>query len=116
PGGVAVAAAGEGLSMWDPFQREVLSELGLVPHAIALPEDPLVDALLRAAVRDRAAADAAALLAAWPSPASLRADPAAKRALWPRLRRVRRGRAGTRAAPGPSQRPCGRCARKTSTW
>lgn len=79
--------------MWDPLQRAVLSELGLVPHALALPEDPLVDALLRAAGRDRAAADAAALLRGWPSPATLRADPRAKRALWPRLRRLRRDRA-----------------------
>lgn len=79
--------------MWDPFQREVLSELGLVPHAIALPEDPLVDALLRAAGRDRSAADAASLLRAWPAPAALRGDPAAKRALWPRLRQLRRARA-----------------------
>jgi hypothetical protein len=79
--------------MWDPFQREVLAELGLVPHALALPEDPMVDALLRAAGRDRAAADAAAVLRGLPDPASLRGDPAAKRALWPRLRRLRRGRA-----------------------
>ena len=75
--------------MWDPFQREVLAELGLVPHVLALPEDPLVDALLRAAGRDRQAPDAAALLRDCPPPATLRADPAAKRALWPRLRRLR---------------------------
>ena len=79
--------------MWDPFQREVLSELGLVPHAIALPEHPLVDALLRAAGRDRSAADAATLLRGWPAPETLRGDPGAKRALWPRLRRLRRRRA-----------------------
>ena len=76
--------------MWDRLQREVLDELGLVPHALALPEDPMVDALLRAAGRDRDAADAAALLRACPAPATLRRDPAAKRALWPRLRRMRR--------------------------
>ena len=79
--------------MWDRLQREVLAELGLVPHALALPEDPMVDALLRAACRDRHAADAAALLRAWPVPDTLRRDPAAKRALWPQLRRLRRGRA-----------------------
>ena len=78
--------------MWDPFQREVLGELGLVPHAIALPDDPLVDALLRAAGRDRNAADAATLLRGWPPPASLRGDPRATRALWPKQRRLRGGR------------------------
>ncbi len=81
------------LSMWDPFQREVLAELGLVPHALALGDDPMVDALLRAAGRDRAAADAAVVLRGMPDPASLRGNPSAQRALWPRVRRLRRGRA-----------------------
>jgi hypothetical protein len=76
--------------MWDPFQREVLAELGHVPYVIALPEHPLVDALLRAAGRTRESADAAVLVRAWPAPASLRGNAAAKRALWPSLRRLRR--------------------------
>ena len=81
--------------MWDPFQREVLSELGLVPHAIALPEHPLVDALLRAAGRDRSAADAASLLRGWPAPETLRGDPGAKVAMQvdDSQRRLRRRRA-----------------------
>ena len=76
--------------MWDPFQREVLAELGHVAYAIALPEDPMLDVLLRAAGRSRQSADAARLVRAWPSPSSLRGDAAAKRALWPALRRLRR--------------------------
>ena len=79
--------------MWDPFQREVLSELGLVPHAIALPEHPLVDALRSRPAARSSAADAASLLRGWPAPETLRGDPEAKRALWPRLRRLRRRRA-----------------------
>jgi len=75
---------------WDPFQREVLAELGHPVLVVALPEDPMVDALLRAAGRSRSSPDAARLLRDWPAPASLRGDPAAKRALWPLLRRLRR--------------------------
>jgi len=88
---------------WDPVQREVLAALGhsLDRLAIALPgsahavpfewpDDPLVDALLRAAARDRDDPDALRDGPAWPSPQALRADPRAKRALWPRLRRLRR--------------------------
>ena len=78
--------------MWDRLQRDVLAELGLPVQVLALPEGPLVDALLRAAGRERGSADAAALLRDWPSPDALRGDPAAKRALWPRLRRLRRPR------------------------
>jgi hypothetical protein len=78
--------------MWDRLQREVLAELGLPVQALALPEGRLVDALLRAAGRERGSADAAALLREWPEPDALRGDPAAKRALWPRLRRLRRSR------------------------
>ena len=76
--------------MWDPFQREVLAELGHVAYAIALPEDPMLDALLHAAGRSRASADAAALARAWPAPATLRGNAEAKRALWPQLRGLRR--------------------------
>ena len=76
--------------MWDPFQREVLAELGHAAYVMALPEDPMLDALLRAAGRSRASADAAMLARTWPDPASLRGNAAAKRALWPRLRGLRR--------------------------
>jgi len=76
--------------MWDPVQRAVLAELGLPALAGALPEHPMVDALLRAAGRDRASADAAALLRGFPPASALRGDAAAKRALWPVLRRLRR--------------------------
>jgi hypothetical protein len=54
------------------------------------PDHPLVRALLRAAGRDPAAADAAALLRGWPPAQTLRGDPRAKRALWPQLRALRR--------------------------
>jgi len=77
-------------AMWDPFQREVLAELGHAAYVMALPEDPMLDALLRAAGRSRASADAATLARSWPDPASLRGNAAAKRALWPRLRGLRR--------------------------
>lgn len=80
---------------WDPLQRAVLAELGLPVLAAALPEHPMGDALLRAAGRDRASADAAALLRGFPPASALRGDAAAKRALWPALRRLRRAaRAG----------------------
>ena len=88
---------------WDPVQREVLAALGhpLERLAIALPggthgipfewpDDPLVDALLRAAARRRDDADVLRDAPTWPSPQALRADPRAKRALWPRLLGLRR--------------------------
>ncbi|MBL8262400.1 MAG: hypothetical protein JNM58_08245 [Xanthomonadaceae bacterium] len=88
---------------WDPVQREVLAALGhpLERLAIALPggthdipfewpDDPIVDALLRAAARRRDDADVLRDAPTWPSPQALRADPRAKRALWPRLRGLRR--------------------------
>jgi len=84
-----VSAAGAGMT-WDPVQRAVLAELGLPVLAGALPEHPMGDALLRAAGRDRASADAAALLRGFPPASALRGDVAAKRALWPVLRRLRR--------------------------
>ena len=79
---------------WDGVQREVLEALGhtlwrRVDPGGELPGDPLVDALLRAAGRDRNSPDAAALVRSWPPLAELR-QPAAKRALWPRLRALRR--------------------------
>ncbi len=52
--------------------------------------DVLAVALLRAAGRDRAAADRDSVLHACPPPQSLRGDPRAKRALWPILRAMRR--------------------------
>lgn len=79
---------------WDPLQHEVLEALGHTvyraagPEPAALPDDPLLHALLRAAGRDADAADAAALCRDWVPTARLR-DPAAKRALWPRLRALR---------------------------
>ena len=75
---------------WDPVQRAVLAELGLPVLAAALPEHPMGDAMLRAAGRDRASADAAALLRGFPPASALRGSVEAKRALWPLLRRLRR--------------------------
>jgi len=80
-------------AMWDAFQREMLAAMGHTPFVAlnpALPEDPMLDALLRAAGRDRAAGDATQLARGWPKPSALRGDAAAKRALWPQLRRLRR--------------------------
>jgi hypothetical protein len=88
----SMPAAGMG---WDPLQRAVLAELGLPVLAAALPEHPMGVVLLRAAGRDRASVDAAALLRGFPPASALRGDAAAKRALWPSLRRLRRAaRAG----------------------
>lgn len=101
---------------WDPLQREILDAMGLSAHrlvailpsampsaptdaaplpaptdgAAQTPDHPLARALLRAAGRDPAATDAAALLGGWPPAQSLRGDPRAKRALWPQLRALRR--------------------------
>jgi len=82
---------------WDPFQREVLAELGHrlyrmradeTPLPVASPEpaaptatvDPLWRALVRAAGTDGLPQVELS---------ALRRDPAAKRALWPRLRSLR---------------------------
>ena len=79
---------------WDPLQREILAALGHTVYRTAaaaptaLPDDPLLHALLRAAGRDAEAPDAAALCREWMPTARLRA-PSAKRALWPRLRALR---------------------------
>ena len=82
---------------WSPLQRETLEAMGLpVYRAVGiaapggLPDDPLVDALLRAAARTRDAEDAARLARSWPPVHALRKDPRAKRALWPQLRALRR--------------------------
>lgn len=93
-------------SLWDPLQSEVLQALGhplyrTAPAAVghkpddSVPDDrvlddPFVHALLRAAGRTHASADAARLAKGWPAPQTLRRDPRAKRALWPQLRALRR--------------------------
>ena len=84
---------------WDPFQRDVLAELGHVlyaPARIGAPDAQAgeVDAgmlarLARAAGVDAGQLQAHADIAAMS--ATLRGDAAAKRALWPRLRALRRG-------------------------
>lgn len=74
---------------WDPVQRDVLAELGLVVYRQARTEDALLLALLRAAGRDRDAVDAVRVCAAWPAPQALRGNAAAKRALWPQVRALR---------------------------
>jgi len=79
---------------WDRLQQDVLEALGHTvyratgPTPAALPDDPLLHALLRAAGRGADAPDAAALCREWMPTGRLR-DPAAKRALWPRLRALR---------------------------
>jgi hypothetical protein len=86
---------------FDPWQREVLAELGHVVYRMApvessaaqaqrfsSAEDALLRALLRAAARDVVTDDAAEVLQASPL-VSLRGNPAAKRELWPRLRALR---------------------------
>ncbi|HMT37350.1 MAG TPA: hypothetical protein PKD02_01505 [Thermomonas sp.] len=92
---------------WDPFQREVLVELGLVayqpvtqrapamPPAMAIPAGGS-DATMLARVARAAGLAPEALQASAPAIAAacagLAGDAAAKRALWPRLRRLRRER------------------------
>ena len=81
--------------MWDAFQREILSALGhaplvsLVLASPELPDDPLLDALLRAAGRNRDTDDLAQLLRVLPATSAIRGNAAAKRALWPQLRHLR---------------------------
>lgn len=79
---------------WDALQSAALDALGHVRYRVqvagqALPDDPLVDPLLRAAGLGRDADGASALVRSLGPLTGLR-TPAAKRALWPRLRRVRR--------------------------
>lgn len=81
--------------MWDPLQREILAELGHVPWMMvnpALPDDPLLHALLRAAGRDAGSPDAVQRVGQWPPLSQLRGDATAKRRLWPQLRRLRHNR------------------------
>lgn len=52
--------------------------------------DKLHFALIRASGCNPGTAEAAAIIAQWPSSAELRGNPAAKRALWPQLRALRR--------------------------
>jgi hypothetical protein len=101
---------------WDPFQRAVLTELGLVPYQTCpgvVPELPQPDAVPATSTplpppRRSADAPESAMLARLARAAGcpvevlygeaqvlamlprLRTDPAAKRALWPYLRRLRR--------------------------
>lgn len=79
---------------WDALQAAALDALGHVRYRVqvagpALPDDPLVDPLLRAAGLDRDAQGAFALVRELGPLAELRSA-SAKRALWPRLRRLRR--------------------------
>ncbi|MES2859317.1 MAG: hypothetical protein V4704_09090 [Pseudomonadota bacterium] len=92
---------------WDPFQREVLAELGHVVYRTAGHEavadaSPAIaagtaaassgDAALLARLARAAGVPVDALPAAWHDPQALsrlRASGAAKRALWPRLRTLR---------------------------
>lgn len=78
---------------WDALQCAALDALGHVRYRVqvpgqALPDDALLDALLRACGRDRDAPDAFALYRSLGTLDALRGA-AAKRALWPRLRRLR---------------------------
>ncbi len=88
---------------WDPFQREVLAELGLVAYQASsqastasdrpagAPDPRMLARVARAAglAPEALQASAPAIAAAC---AALAGDAAAKRALWPRLRRLRRER------------------------
>ena len=88
---------------WDPFQREVLVELGLVAYQPVTQRAPAMaitaggsDATMLARVAQAAGLAPEALQASAPAIAAacagLAGDAAAKRALWPRLRRLRRER------------------------
>lgn len=80
--------------MWDPFQREVLSALGIEPMLRAsplLPDDPLLHAVLRSVGLDQDSPELAQVLPLIPPLAALRTDAGAKRALWRQLRRLRGG-------------------------
>ena len=79
---------------WDALQIAALDALGhdryrvQVPGQV-LPDDPLVDPLLRAAGLSREGDGAFAFVRSLGALADLRSA-SAKRALWPRLRRLRR--------------------------
>lgn len=79
---------------WDALQSAALDALGHVRYRVqvpgqVLPDDPLVDPLLRAAGLHREADSAFALVRSLGPLEALRSS-AAKRALWPRLRGLRR--------------------------
>ena len=81
-------------AMWDPFQRQMLTALGVEPMlraSAALPDDPLLHAVLRAVGLDRNAPELAQVLPVIPPLPALRGNAAAKRALWRQLRRLRSG-------------------------
>jgi DNA polymerase III psi subunit len=81
-------------AMWDPFQREMLGALGVEPMlraSPALPDDPLLHAVLRAVGLDRDSAELSQVLPVIPPLPALRGNAAAKRALWRRLRTLRSG-------------------------
>jgi len=80
---------------WDALQCAALDAMGHVRYRVqvpgqTLPDDALLDALLRACGRGRDDADAFAVYRSLGALDGLRAA-AAKRALWPRLRRLRAG-------------------------
>lgn len=97
---------------WDPFQREVLAELGHVlyrqagaamqadAHAVRIDAEgdgvaASADGPMLARIAHAAGMTADALQACFgdvPALARLHGNPAAKRALWPRLRALRRQR------------------------
>ena len=83
---------------WDSLQCDVLDALGHTRYRVqvgapdgVLPDDALLDAMLQAAGRDRAADDAFAVYRRVGALPALRSAQA-KRALWPTLRRLRAGR------------------------
>lgn len=84
---------------WDPFQREVLAELGHVlyrpvhpaPTGAAQVDDAVLMRMARAA--GLGADEFAARFGDLAPLAALHGDARAKRALWPRLRALRRGTA-----------------------
>ncbi len=79
---------------WDALQIAALDALGFERYRVQvpgqmLPDDPLVDPLLRAAGLHRDGDGAFALVRSLGALSDLRSA-SAKRALWPRLRRLRR--------------------------
>jgi len=78
--------------MWDPFQRQMLTALGIEPMlraSPALPDDPLLHAVLRSVGLEQDSPELAQVLPLIPPLTTLRGDSVAKRALWRQLRRVR---------------------------
>lgn len=78
---------------WDPFQREVLAELGHVLYHQAGTEMAPLDLHMLARVARAAGMSADDLQSRFEDMqmiAGLQGDAAAKRALWPRLRELRR--------------------------